>query len=139
MLTASEKAAASLAKARRVLVYLSMLFLFGFQSIAVATSLSNNISHTLSVAEHQGVQGGVSTDHEGCSAKRSSVPLDLSESLPLTNTLSMQPDLPTYHWIATLAIEFGVADVAVWNQFLSPPPESSAYYTPIFRKDILLI
>lgn len=124
---------------RRVVVLLMMTLLFGLQSVAISAAISNDINHAFSAVEHQDTQTGISTYHDGCSAKNSLGPLDLLESIPLAGTSSTLTDVPAYHWVATLSIEFAVADQPTVSLFFPPSPPNAAYTTPILLKDILLI
>ncbi len=138
MLRAIRTTVTSPATVRRVVVFLMMTLLFGLQSVAISAANSNDISHSFSAVEHQDT-AGISTHHEGCSAKNSSVPLDLPESVPLVGSYSAQPDLPVYYWAATLTFDFAVSALLAVTQFSPPSPETAPYSTPVFRQDVLLI
>lgn len=138
VLRAIQTTTISPADIHRVVVLLMMTLMFGLQSVAISVAITNDIVHTFSAVEHQDTQG-ISTYHEGCSAKKLPAPLALLESAPLAVTYSTQPDHPVYHWIKTLTSEFAVSDPLAITLFLPPVPQRLAYPTPVFRKDILLI
>jgi len=122
-----------------MLVLLLVTLLFGLQSLVLSTALANDINHSFSAAEHQNSETGISSFHDGCSAKSAPAPFDLLEPPPVAASSAPHPDLILYAWVATLPLVFtDSAPPRIVHPF-APPPATAGYATPVFRQDVLLI